>query len=73
MLYSYHHHHRRRRRRRRRHHHHRRRHWYRHNMCFILFNRDDVFAVSIDLSPGEYIFKYFVDDEWKIRKDQVLS
>lgn len=38
---------------------------------WLLYFRDGVFTVSIDLSPGEYLYKYYVDSEWQIRKDQV--
>lgn len=38
----------------------------------VLFcSRDNVFSVSIDLAPGEYLYKYFVDSEWQINKEQV--
>ena len=38
---------------------------------FTLFSRDDVHVVSIDLSPGEYTYKFLVDNDWKINSNQV--
>ena len=30
-----------------------------------------MFAVSLDLTPGEYSYKFYVDNDWKINNNQV--
>lgn len=31
----------------------------------------DVFSASLDLPVGEYLYKYIVDEQWVINKNQV--
>ena len=40
-------------------------------IAYIFLFRDDNFVVSLDLSPGEYSYKFYVDNEWKVNSSQV--
>ena len=34
---------------------------------------DGVFTVNVDLAPGDYQYKYVVDDVWKENPNQVIT
>lgn len=37
---------------------------------FIIFS-GEVFSASVDLPAGEYLYKYIVDEQWVVNKNQV--